>query len=209
MNDRLAALESAIDDLRSSIRRLEARLAHLEGQAASAGEAAAEAGAAGARTGCSRRRRRGPRLARSHRGAVAASAACFFVLGGRVPAPRHDRHRRHPAGSRRGPRPRLRAGVARVRRPGGRQGQRPSAVFHGVGAAMVAFPVVLEATTRFKVLPRGGQRGGARRPHGRHPGGGVAAPPAAAGLDCRRGRHSDRPSSFSPRRAWSCPTPSS
>jgi len=36
VNDRLAALETAIDDLRSSVRHLEARLARLEGRAASA-----------------------------------------------------------------------------------------------------------------------------------------------------------------------------
>ena len=75
-------------------------------------------------------------------------------------------------------------------RAGGR-GQRPAAVFHGIGAAMVAFPVVLEATTRFKVLPRAGQRGGAGRPDGRHPGGGLAATAAGAGLDRRRGRDAD------------------
>ena len=37
-------------------------------------------------------------------------------------------------------------------RAGGRQ-RVPSAVFHAIAAAMVAFPLLLEATTRFKVLP--------------------------------------------------------
>ena len=35
----------------------------------------------------------------------------------------------------------------------GDRGQVPSAVFHSMAAAMVAFPLLLEATTKFKVLP--------------------------------------------------------
>jgi len=35
---------------------------------------------------------------------------------------------------------------------GGERGRVPSAVFHALAAAMVAFPLLLEATTRFKVL---------------------------------------------------------
>jgi hypothetical protein len=35
----------------------------------------------------------------------------------------------------------------------GERRQLPSAVFHAIAAAMVAFPLLLEATTRFKVLP--------------------------------------------------------
>jgi hypothetical protein len=152
VNDRLAALESAIDELRSSVRRLEARLAQLEGLAASAegtlpdaGAAASESVAAGASPAA--RGRRDPIAVLSLTGRL------FIVLGGAyLLRAMTDTGAVPPA-----------AGVALglayglvwlalADRAGGR-GQRLSAVFHGVGAAMVAFPVVLEATTRFKVFP--------------------------------------------------------
>ena len=65
------------------------------------------------------------------------------------------------------------------------RGQAPSAVFHGLGAAMVAFPVVFEATIHFRVFPGASSAAAlavltagllARR---------VAAPASGAGLDCR------------------------
>jgi hypothetical protein len=152
VNDRLAALESAIDDLRSSVRHLEARLAVLEGQAASAGETVAEAGASApesvaAGTAPAVRGWRDPIAVLSLIGRL------FIVLGGAyLLRAMTDAGAIPPT-----------AGVALglayglvwlafADRAGGR-GNTPSAVFHGIGAAMVAFPVVLEATTRFKVFP--------------------------------------------------------
>ena len=152
MNDRLAALESAVDGLRSSVRHLEARLAHLEGQTASAGEPGDEAGAAGPEPVAAG----AAAAARGWRDPIAVLSLIgrlFIVLGGAyLLRAMTDTGVIPPA-----------AGVALglayglvwlafADRAAGK-GLRPSAVFHGVGAAMVAFPVVLEATTRFKVFP--------------------------------------------------------
>ena len=151
MNDRLAALETAIDDLRSSVRHLEARLARLEGRAASAEAAEPDAGAAAAGTVSAE----AAPVARGWRDPVAVlslAGRLFIVLGGAyLLRAMTDTGAIAPA-----------AGVALGLAYGlvwlafadraGRAGRRPSAVFHGVGAAMVAFPVVLEATTHFKVL---------------------------------------------------------
>ena len=152
MIDRLAALESAIDDLRSSVRQLEARLARLEGRTApaeeeapGAGSAASEPDAAGATPGI--------RGWRDPIAVLSLVGRLFIVLGGAyMLRAMTDAGTIPPA-----------AGVALGLAYGlvwlglsdraGGVGHRPSAVFHGVGAAMVAFPVVLEATTRFKVLP--------------------------------------------------------
>ena len=150
MNDRLAALESAIDDLRSSVRQLEARIAQVEHRAAS-GEEAAPGGPEGAVAGA-------PAGAAGRRDPIAVLSLVgrlFIVLGGAyLLRAMTDAGTLPPA-----------AGVALglayglvwlwlADRAGGRA-QRLSAAFHGVGAAMVAFPLVIEATTRFKVFPGG------------------------------------------------------
>ena len=151
MNERLAALESAVDDLRTTIRTLESRIAQLEGRQAAGldrgaplDEAAGEAPPAEAPA------------ARGWRDPIALLSLLgrlFLVLGGAYfLRAMTDSGAVPPA-----------AGVALglayglvwlalADRAGGRQ-QVPGAVFHGVGAAMVAYPVVLEAATRFDVLP--------------------------------------------------------
>jgi hypothetical protein len=151
VNDRLTALESAIDDLRSSVRHLEARIAALEGRATSPEASAEEAGepAPGGAAAAAPQ-------ARGWRDPIAVLSLIgrlFIVLGGAyLLRAITDAGAIAPG-----------AGVALglgyglvwlalADRAGGR-GQRPGAVFHGLGAAMVAFPVVLEATTRFKVFP--------------------------------------------------------
>ena len=152
MNDRLAALETAMHELRASVRQLEARLAQLEGQAASAGEAAIDAGA-----GASESPAAGTALAgRGWRDPIAVLSLIgrlFIVLGGAyLLRAMTDTGAIPPyAGVALG----LAYGLlwlALADRAAGR-GQAPSAVFHGAGAAMVAFPVVFEATTHFGVLP--------------------------------------------------------
>lgn len=152
MIDRLVALESTIDELREAIRRLESRVALLEGRAAAVPEAAADASPA---TSEEPGRPAGP-AARDWRDPIAILSLLgrlFIVLGGGyLLRAMTDAGVVPPS-----------AGVALgliyglvwlalADRAGARR-QTPSAVFHGVGAAMVAFPVVLEATTRFKVLP--------------------------------------------------------
>ena len=152
MDDRLAALESAIHDLRSSVRHLEARLAHLEDRTSPAGEPAPDAGGAVAEPVAAG----APPAVRGWHDPIAVLSLIgrlFIVLGGAyLLRAMTDSGAIPPA-----------AGVALglayglvwlalADRAGGR-GQRPSAVFHGAGAAMVAFPVVLEATTRFNVFP--------------------------------------------------------
>jgi hypothetical protein len=151
VNDRLAALESAVDDLRSSVQRLEARIAQLEGRAESGEEAAP--GAAAAPEAAPGRAAQAPRGWRDPIAVLSLVGRLFIVLGGAyLLRAMTDAGTIPPA-----------AGVALglayglvwlvlADRAGGRR-QVPSAIFHGVGAAMVAFPVVLEATTRFKVLP--------------------------------------------------------
>ncbi len=152
MNDRLAALESAIHELRSSVGQLEARIAHLEGQAPSAVEAAPGAGAgalesAAAGTAPASRGWRDPIALLSLIGRL------FIVLGGAyLLRAMTDTGAIPPAG---GVALGLAYGLvwlALADRAAGR-GQRPGAVFHGLGAAMVAFPVVFEATTHFRVFP--------------------------------------------------------
>jgi hypothetical protein len=151
VTDRLAALESALDDLRESVRRLDARIAHLERRAGSAGEEAPapEAAPAELETGTAA----APRDWRDPIAMLSLIGRLFIVLGGAyLLRAMTDAGTIPPA-----------AGVALGLAYGlvwlamadraGAAGQGPSAVFHGVGAAMVAFPVVLEATTRFKVFP--------------------------------------------------------
>jgi len=151
MNDRLAALESAVDGLRSSVRHLEARLAHLEGQTASAGEPGDEAGAAGPNRSQPAPLPR-PAAGAIHRGAVAHRPPLHRARRG-VPAQGDDRHRRHPAGSRRGPRPCLRVGVARARRPGGRKGTAAQRRLPRRGRGDGGLPRGPRGDHRFKVFP--------------------------------------------------------
>jgi hypothetical protein len=152
VDDRLAAIESAVDDLRSAIAHLDARLATLEGRAASVPEGVSDGGeaapdAASQASGPAARGWRDPIAVLSLLGRL------FIVLGGAylLRAMTDAGAIPPPAGVALG----LAYGLVWLvlaDRAGGRQ-ERPSAVFHGAGAAMVAFPVVLEATTRFKVLP--------------------------------------------------------
>ncbi len=152
MNDRLAALESAIDDLRSSVRLLEARISQLEGRAL-AGEDTAAAAAGPAPEQASVEAAAGGRSWRDPIVVLSLIGRLFIVLGGAyLLRAMTDAGTIPPA-----------AGVALGLAYGlvwlafadraGKAGNRPSALFHGAGAAMVAFPVVLEATTRFKVFP--------------------------------------------------------
>jgi hypothetical protein len=151
VNDRLAALESAVDDLRSSVQRLEARIAQLEGRAESGEEAAP--GAAAAPEAAPGRAAQAPRGWRDPIAVLSLVGRLFIVLGGAyLLRAMTDAGTIPPAGG-------VALGLAYglvwlvlADRAGGRR-QVPGAIFHGAGAAMVAFPVVLEATTRFKVLP--------------------------------------------------------
>jgi hypothetical protein len=152
VNDRLAALDAALDDLRASVRHLEARIAQLEGRAGSPDAAAPEAAAAPPESVAAG----AAPTVRGWRDPIAVLSLIgrlFIVLGGAyLLRAMTDAGAVPPA-----------AGVALGLAYGlvwlafadraGRTGQRPSAVFHGLGAAMVAFPVVFEATTRFKVFP--------------------------------------------------------
>ncbi len=152
MTDRLASTDSALDDLRNAVQRLEARVARLEGLAPAVQEAAAGAadsadGPASPAVGTAARGWRDPIAMLSLLGRL------FIVLGGAylLRAMTDAGAIPPPAGVGLG----LAYGLAWLvlaDRAGARQ-QVPSAVFHGIGAAMVAFPVVLEATTRFNVLP--------------------------------------------------------
>jgi hypothetical protein len=151
VNDRLAALESALGDLRSAIRDLDARIALLERRAASVPEAAAaDVDAPGAVPAGE------PPAVRGWRDPIAVLSLLgrlFIVLGGAylLRAMTDAGAIPPPAGVALG----LGYGLVWLvlaDRAGGR-GQVPAAVFHGIAAAMVAYPVVLEATTRFMVLP--------------------------------------------------------
>lgn len=148
MNDRLTALESAIGELQSSVRHLEARLAALEGRPAAGPEEVP--GAAEPRPAAVSPAARGWR---DPIAVLSLLGRLFIVLGGAylLRAMTDAGAIPPPVGVALG----LAYGLVWLvlaDRAGGRQ-QLPSAVFHGVGAAMVAFPVVLEATTRFRVLP--------------------------------------------------------
>ena len=152
MNDRDTALESAVDELRSSVRQLEARITQLERRVAGGEEVVPDAAEdASARVPAESAERAGGR--RDPIAVLSLIGRLFIVLGGAyLLRAMTDAGTIPPA-----------AGVALglayglvwlwlADRAGGRA-QRPSAAFHAVGAAMVAFPLVVEATTRFKVLP--------------------------------------------------------
>ncbi len=152
MDDRLSALESTIDELRASVRRLEERLTLFEGRAIAGPDADAHPGPAIAEAPSPASHPAG-RDWRDPIAILSLLGRLFIVLGGAY-------FLRAMTDS--GTVPPV-AGIALglvyglvwlvLADRAGTRLQMPSAVFHGVGAAMVAFPVVLEATTRFKVLP--------------------------------------------------------
>lgn len=152
MTDRLASTDSALEDLRNAVQRLEARVARLEALAPAVQEAAA--GAAGSPDGPE-----SPAVETAARGwrdpiaLLGLLGRLFIVLGGAylLRAMTDAGAIPPPAGVGLG----LAYGLAWLvlaDRAGARQ-QVPAAVFHGIGAAMVAYPVVLEAAIRFNVLP--------------------------------------------------------
>ena len=151
MDDRLPRLESTIDELRHTIRSLDARVAALEARADQAPEAAGlESAAVDATPGeatADGRDWRDPITIGSLLGRLLIVLGGGFFLramteGGTLP----------PA-----------AGVAigfayglvwlALAERAGARGRTPAAVFHAVGAALVAFPLVYEATVKFGVLP--------------------------------------------------------
>ena len=152
MDDRLTRLESTIDELRVSVRRLEERITLLEGCAIAGSEVDAHAGPATAEAWAPASQPAG----RDWRDPIAVMSLLgrlFIVLGGAYFLRWMTEAGTVPpaAGVALG----LAYGLvwlALADRAGARH-QMPSAVFHGVGAAMVAFPVVFEATTKFKLLP--------------------------------------------------------
>ena len=155
MDDRIARLESTVEQLRSAILTLQQRLDVLEakhpGGAATEADARAEE-TAGIRpevasAGSITRDWRDPIVVLSLIGRLILVLAGGFFLRALtdtgVFAP--------PLGVALG----FAYGLVWLRmadRVGGRR-QVSSAVFHALAAAMVAFPLLLEATTRFKVLP--------------------------------------------------------
>ena len=152
MSDRLNALESAIGDLRSSVQQLEARIAELETRASSVrdGDTRSAEAAAGDPESVAAP---GPRHWRDPIVMLSLVGRLFIVLGGAyLLRAMTDAGTVVPA-----------AGVALGLAYGlvwlvladraGARGHVPAAVFHALGAAMVAYPVVIEATTRFGVLP--------------------------------------------------------
>jgi hypothetical protein len=152
VTDRLTDLESAIEDLRLSVRRLESRIAQLEGGSA-AGHADGAEAAGPAPEAAPHGARHAARGWRDPITVLSLLGRLFIVLGGAylLRAMTDAGAIPPPVGVALG----LAYGLvwlALADRAGGRQ-EMPSAVFHGVGAAMVAFPVVLEATVRFRVLP--------------------------------------------------------
>ncbi len=75
-------------------------------------------------------------------------------------------------------------------RAGGR-GQPMAAAFHAAGFAMVAFPLLVEATTRFQVLPAAGAALGLALLSACRPVGRLATAPGGRGLDHDRRRVAD------------------
>ena len=150
MSDRLNALESAIEDLRASVRQLETRIAELEGRAAAV--AALEEPAPGETA------EGAPAAAPAVRGwrdpiaLLSLVGRLFIVLGGAYLL------RAMTDGGAVAPLTGVALGLAyglvwlvMADRAGARHNE-PAAVFHALGAAMVAFPVIMEATLRLGVL---------------------------------------------------------
>ena len=157
MDDRLPRLESTIDQLRGTIAALEARVTALEARGGPETETAArfEAAATEAAT-TEAAAAEAPAGVRDWRDPLALSrllGRLALVLGGAyLLRAMTDDGTLPPA-----------AGVAigfaygliwlvLADRAGGRR-QAPAAVFHVIAAALVAFPLVYEATIRFSVLP--------------------------------------------------------
>jgi len=152
VDDRLPRLESTIDQLRRTITALESRVAALEARASQAPEAAAglEGGAVEPAAA------EAPAGGRDWRDPVAIATLLgrlLLVLGGGYFLRAMTEAGTLPPAS----------GVAIGFAYGlvwlvladraGARGQSPAAFFHGVAAALVAFPLVYEATVRFGVLP--------------------------------------------------------
>jgi len=151
VDDRLPRLESTIDELRHTIRALDARVAALEARASQAPEAAGlESAALDAAPG------EAPPAGRDWRDPVAIATLLgrlLLVLGGGYFLRAMTEAGTLPPA----------AGVAIGFAYGlvwlvladraGARGRSPAAFFHGVAAALVAFPLVYEATVRFGVLP--------------------------------------------------------
>ena len=154
MDDRYVRLESAVEQLRSSVECLQLRVAALE--ADRTGTAAVAVVAAGAdatkpahlRAGAARAKRDpyDPVVVLSLIGRLFLVLAGGFFLRAMT-----------EAGALAAP---VGVGLAflyaltwlLLTDRSGRQGQSSSTLFHALGAAMVAFPLLVEATTRFEVL---------------------------------------------------------
>ena len=154
VDDRTARLESAVEQLRLAIDSLEHRLAALESSRPIAARAEArplvedstEAARAGLAAGLSRADRRDPIVILSLVGRLLLVLAGGFFLRAMT-----------DAGALTPP-----LGIALAFAYGlvwlfladraGQRGQLPRAVFHALAATMVVFPLLIEATTRFKVL---------------------------------------------------------
>ncbi len=154
MDDRIAGLESAVDELRSAMRAIQLRLDTLEakglsgttGDAEDRAEEPADIRPEVLPLGPTTRDWRDPIVVLSLIGRLVLVLAGGFFLRAMT-----DSGVLAPA-----------VGVTMGFTYGlawlfltdraGERGQVPSAVFHALAAAMVAFPLLLEATTRFKVL---------------------------------------------------------
>ncbi len=150
MSDRLTALESAIEDMRSSVRRLETRIEELERRAAAVG--APEALPPGEAAGATPAVAPGLRGWRDPIALLSLVGRLFIVLGGGYLL------RAMTDGGAVAPLTGVALGLAyglvwlvMAGRAGARHHE-PAAVFHALGAAMVAFPVIMEATLRLGVL---------------------------------------------------------
>jgi hypothetical protein len=151
MSDRLNALESAIEDLRASVRKLETRIAELEGRTAAtaAAEPLRSEEAAAATPAASAAAVRGWR---DPIALLSLVGRLFIVLGGAYLL------RAMTDGGAVAPLAGVALGLAyglvwlvMADRAGARHHE-PAAVFHALGAATVAFPVILEATLRLGVF---------------------------------------------------------
>ncbi|MCX6551245.1 MAG: hypothetical protein NTY02_09625, partial [Acidobacteria bacterium] len=155
MDDRLPRLESTIDDLRASIRALESRIAALERREGPAAEAPAEAHAAED----ARLAETAPPDARDWRDPIhvlSLLGRLFICLGGGffLRAMTEAGTVPPPVGVALG----LAYGLVWLVMADRAAGTPTptSAVFHGIAAALVAYPLVVEATTKFHVVPAAG-----------------------------------------------------
>ena len=146
-DDRLIRLQATVDDLRSTVRALERRVQTLEGTAGDAAESVPEAATPEPLSAPPAQKSwRDPLFISSLVGGVLLILAGGFLLRAMT-----DRGTLTPL-----------VGVSLGFAYGlvwlvatdlkGSQGKVPRAVFHAIAAAMVAFPLLTEATTRFHVL---------------------------------------------------------